>query len=182
MDMLLLYALCAGAGLLFLIGTAVFGEMFGHDLDVAGADIPGAGVLSPLTIATFVTAFGGLGLIFHHISATSPPVVSVALSVFGALGIAALLVTCLRFIFSRTQSSSESHVATLGGLPASVITPIPENGVGEIAYVQGGTRYSAPAREEKGRPVANGQTVTITRVVGTQFFVQLENINAAVKI
>src|SRR5438309_4251447 len=30
---------------------------------------------------------------------------------------------------------------------------IPENGVGEIAYVQGGTRYSAPAREERGTSV-----------------------------
>ena len=173
--MLLLYALCAGAGLLFLVGTAVFGEMFGHDLDVSGADVPGAGVLSPLTIATFVTAFGGLGLVFHNITATSRPMVSVALSGLGAVGIAALLVTCLRYIFSRTQSSSESHVGTLAGMSASVITPIPEQGVGEIAYVQGGTRYSAPAREEKGRPVGNGQTVTITRVVGTQFFVQLEN-------
>jgi len=182
MDILLLYALCAGAGLLFLIGTAVFGELFGHDVDVAGADVPGAGVLSPLTIATFVTAFGGLGLVFHHISATSAPAVSAALSVFGAAGLAALLVTCLRFIFNRTQSSSESHVATLSGLSASVITPIPENGVGEIAYVQGGTRYSAPAREEKGRLVNNGQTVKITRVVGTQFFVQLENSDGDLKI
>lgn len=174
MDMLLLYGLCAGGGLLFLIGTAVFGELFGHDVDVAGADVPGAGVLSPLTIATFVTAFGGLGLVFHHVAATRPPVLSASLSIVGATGIAALLVAFLRFIFNRTQSSSESHVATLAGLSASVITSIPEQGVGEIAYVQGGTRYSAPAREEKGRSVANGQTVTITRVVGTQFFVRLE--------
>ncbi len=175
MDMLLLYALCAGVGLLFLIGIAVLGEMFGHDVDVAGADVPGAGVLSPLTIATFVTAFGGLGLVFHHIPATSAPVLSVALSIGGAAIVAGLLVTCLRFIFKRSQSSSESKVATLPGLAANVITPIPENGVGEIAYVQGGTRYNAPAREEKGRPVASGQTVKITRVVGTQFFVHLEN-------
>jgi hypothetical protein len=55
---------------------------------------------------------------------------------------------------------------------ASIITPIPENGVGEIAYVQGGTRYTAPARAEDAKPIGNGQTVTISRVVGTQFFVK----------
>ena len=56
---------------------------------------------------------------------------------------------------------------------ATVITPIPANGVGEIAYVQGGSRYSGPAREEEGIPVAGGSTVTITRIVGTQFYVRL---------
>ena len=52
-----------------------------------------------------------------------------------------------------------------------MITPIPPSGVGEIAYVQGGSRYTAPAREEKGVAVANGQTVKITRVAESQFFV-----------
>ena len=35
-----------------------------------------------------------------------------------------------------------------------MITPIPAAGVGEIAYVQGGTRYTAPAREEADRTEA----------------------------
>jgi len=37
----------------------------------------------------------------------------------------------LSAIFSHTQGSSESHVAALVGTEASVITPIPEHGVGE---------------------------------------------------
>jgi membrane protein implicated in regulation of membrane protease activity len=75
-------------------------------------------------------------------------------------------------MFTKTQSSSESRVGSLAGQTASIITPIPENGVGEISYVQGGSRYTAPARSEKGRAVAAGQTVKITRVVGTQFYVE----------
>ena len=62
-------------------------------------------------------------------------------------------------------------VATLVGMTATVITPIPANGVGEIAYVQAGSRYSAPARNEREAPVASGQTVKIVRIVGTQFYV-----------
>ena len=52
-----------------------------------------------------------------------------------------------------------------------LITPIPADGVGEIAYVQAGSRYTAPARTEGGAAVTNGQTVKIVRIVGTQFYV-----------
>ena len=192
---MIIYIICLGVGLVFTLISAFFGHVFGggHEGHVDGSgghaeagvdssDMPGVSVLSPTIIASFITAFGGFGIILSQFPATKPPIISAPLSVLGGFVIAGGVLLLLRSLFSHTQSSSESHVATLGGLPASVITPIPENGVGEIAYVQGGTRYSAPAREEKGRPVANGQTVTITRVVGTQFFVQLENINAAVKI
>jgi membrane protein implicated in regulation of membrane protease activity len=75
-------------------------------------------------------------------------------------------------VFSKTQSSSESNVASLVGLGASILTPIPEAGVGEIAYVQGGTRYTAPARAEGGIGIGPGQPVRITRIVGTSFFVE----------
>jgi hypothetical protein len=59
----------------------------------------------------------------------------------------------------------------LVGHTATVITPIPAAGVGEIAYVQAGTRYTAPAREPNGVAIGNGQTVKITRISESQFFV-----------
>jgi membrane protein implicated in regulation of membrane protease activity len=89
----------------------------------------------------------------------------------GGFAIAGSVLWLLRQLFRRTQSSSESKVASLVGQTATIITPIPENGVGEIAYVQAGTRYTAPAREERGATVANGRPVKITRVVAGQFFV-----------
>jgi hypothetical protein len=64
-------------------------------------------------------------------------------------------------------------VATLVGQAASIVTPIPENGVGEIAYVQGGTRYTAPARATDGKPVGAGKGVRIAKIIGTQFFVEI---------
>jgi hypothetical protein len=45
--------------------------------------------------------------------------------------------------------------------------------VGEIAYVQGGTRYTAPARATDGKPVGAGKSVRIVKIVGTQFFVEI---------
>jgi membrane protein implicated in regulation of membrane protease activity len=182
-----IYLICLGVGFLFTVFTAIFGHIFGHDghdgghvegsgghaeAGVDASDMPGVSAFSPTVISAFVTAFGGFGVIFHEIPATHNAWVSAPLSVVSGLLTASGVLWLLRQLFSRTQSSSESQIGTLVGQVATIVTPIPENGVGEIAYVQGGTRYSAPAREERGNPVAVGKPVRITRVVGTQFYVE----------
>jgi membrane protein implicated in regulation of membrane protease activity len=75
-------------------------------------------------------------------------------------------------MFEKTQGSSEGQVARLVGMTAVIATPIPDNGVGEISYVQSGSRYTAPARAEDGKIIAAGKTVKIKRIVGNQFFVE----------
>ena len=180
----LVYSVCFGVGLLFAIVSAFLGHLFGgHDVhaDVgtgghaeAGfqdTGMPGLSPFSPTTITAFITAFGGLGLIFTKIEATKSPWLSAPLALLGALIIAVAVVWLFGTVFHKVDASSESRVATLVGMNATVITPIPANGVGEITYVQAGSRYSAPARTEQGTPVANGQTVKIVRIVGTQFYV-----------
>jgi membrane protein implicated in regulation of membrane protease activity len=180
------YAICFLVGLLFTLLSAFFGHLFGgHDIHTdigtgghaeAGfqdTGMPGLSPFSPTTICSFITAFGGFGLIFSRIDATRNVWVSLPLSILGGVVIAVAVVWLFGFVFYHTQSSSESHVGTLVGHTATVITPIPPSGVGEIAYVQAGTRYTAPAREEKGAPVANGQTVKITRIAESQFYVSV---------
>jgi membrane protein implicated in regulation of membrane protease activity len=182
---MMIYAICLAAGLVFTLVSVVAGHFFGgHDGHVAGSggnaeagadssDMPGVSIFSPTVMAAFVTAFGGFGLIFTQFPATSKTVISAPLSIACAFLVAAALYKFLSMVFRHTQSSSESHVATLAGTEASVVSPIPENGVGEIAYVVGGTRYTAPARTESGTAITNGKLVKITRVVGTQFYVTL---------
>jgi membrane protein implicated in regulation of membrane protease activity len=181
---MMLYALCLVIGLLFIAVSAIFGHFFGGDghADVgtgghaeAGFDhsgVPGISFFSPLVMASFVTAFGGFGVIFSGFKATESIWISAPLSILGALAFAFGALWLFNTVFSKTQSSSESCVGTLTGQSASVITPVPENGVGEIAYVQGGTRYTAPARSEGGIAIAAGRPVKISRVVGTQFFIE----------
>ncbi len=178
------YSVCFGVGLLFAIVSAFLGHLFGgHDVDVnvgtgghaeAGfqdTGMPGLSPFSPTTITAFITAFGGLGMIFSRIKATESPWLSAPLALLGALIIAAGVVWLFGTVFHKVDASSESRVATLVGMSATVITPIPASGVGEIAYVQAGSRYTAPARNEGGGAVAAGQTVKIIRIVGTQFYV-----------
>jgi len=137
--------------------------------------MPGISIFSPTIIAAFITAFGGFGIIFTEIPATGKAVISAPLSIVAAFAVAGCLYKLLGILFSHTQGSSESHVAALVGTVANVITPIPENGVGEIAYVVSGTRYTAPARVENGAAIAGGQSVKIKRIVGTQFYVEISH-------
>jgi len=179
----LIYLSCLGAGLVFTLLSAVLGHFFGGDhghLDGSGghaeagidsSDAPGVSVLSPTILCSFITAFGGFGIVFHQIPATTNPAISAPLAVLGGVLVASGVLALLRQLFRRTQSSSESRVASLIGTVGTIITPIPADGVGEIAYVQVGTRYTAPARAEHSMPIANGASVRITRIAGTQFYV-----------
>lgn len=180
---MIIYGICLVTGLIFTVVSVVFGHFFGHGGHVAGSggnveagadssDAPGLSVFSPTILAAFITAFGGFGLIFTQFQKTSPAEISAPLSLVGGFVVAGMLYAFFGSVFRHTQGSSESHVARLIGTEANVITPIPADGVGEIAYVVGDSRYTAPARAENGAVVANGRTVKITRIVGTQFYVQ----------
>ena len=182
---LMIYFICLGVGLVFTLVSAFFGHIFGggHEGHVGGSgghaeagvdssDMPGVSVLSPTIIASFVTAFGGFGIIFSQFKATSEPILSAPLAVLGGFAIAGCVLGLLRKVFSHTQSSSESKVSSLAGMEATIISPIPANGVGEIAYVQAGSRYTAPARlEDSAASAGSGRLVRITRIVGSQFYV-----------
>lgn len=187
---MVIYIACLALGFLFAIISAFTSHLFGgHDLgagtDVgtgghaeAGFDdsgIPGVSFFSPTVLACFITAFGACGLILTRIEATKSVWISAPISAVAGLLLALIAFSIFNYMFRKTQSSSESHVASLVGQAASIVSPIPANGVGEIAYVQGGSRYTAPARTEAGTPVPAGKPVRITRVVGTQFFVEIQD-------
>src|SRR6266550_6472622 len=179
---MILYLVCLVVGLVFTIISAFAGHLFGgHDgMDVgtgghaeAGFDdsgVPGVSFFSPTVLACFITAFGACGLVLSRIEGTSSVWASAPLSALAGSLMAGVAFYVFNAMFKKTQSSSESNVASLVGQSASIITPIPENGVGEIAYVQGGSRYTAPARTESGSAVSAGKPVKITRIVGSQYF------------
>jgi len=182
MSAFIVYLFCLVLGFVFVLGSAVMGHFGGDHGHLSGSgghaeagadssDAPGISYFSPIVMAAFVAAFGAFGLIFSQFEATKSPVLSAALSIACAMVVAGSLVSLLGKLMQASDSSSESQVATLVGHVATVITPIPTGGVGEIAYVQAGTRYTAPAREESGAAIANGSEVKITRIVGSQFYV-----------
>jgi membrane protein implicated in regulation of membrane protease activity len=179
---MIIYAICLVLGLMFMLISAFLGHLFGgHDSIGTGghADagfdsdgVPGVSFFSPTVLASFVTAFGAFGMLYSEIPATQSIWLNAPLAFVSGLVIALLLLWGMNKIFHSTESSSEGRVAKLIGQTAAIVSPIPANGVGEISYEQAGSRFTAPAREEKGGAVASGETVKITRIVGSQFYVE----------
>jgi membrane protein implicated in regulation of membrane protease activity len=182
---MIIYLICLVIGLMFTLLSTFLGHFTGgHDAIGTGghadagfdADgVPGITFFSPTVLATFITAFGGFGLIFSALPATNSVWLHAPISLLSALAISFLILWFMNRFLGKSQGSSEARVANLVGTTAALATPIPESGVGEISYVYAGSRYSAPARSENGLAISAGQTVTITRIVGTQYFVEVAN-------
>lgn len=127
--------------------------------------------VSPVTIATFVTSFGGTGLIATEVL-HFPAILSIPTALILGIGIAGLVLYGFNKIFKATQASSEARVTSLVGIDAEVITPIPAEGIGEIAYISRGSRFTGPARALNKHSICKNANVVITKIIGSTFYVR----------
>jgi len=125
--------------------------------------------ISPITIASFVGGFGGGGLIGHYLNLASWATIFVALPTGFLL---AFGIYYLMMVINRSNVSSEGRVTEVIGITAEIITPIVDDGTGEIAYTSRGTRYNSPARSLDGKSIVRGRAVKIWRVVGSTCYVK----------
>jgi membrane-bound ClpP family serine protease len=130
----------------------------------------GVSALSPITIANFVTSFGGFGLIatqmFHL-----PDTVSLIPASFGGICIAAIMFFIYTKVLIAGQGSSEVRMADIRGATAEVIISIPRNGLGQVAFVVRGSRMTSSARSGDGKPIQRGSIVAIQAVTGNTVIV-----------
>jgi membrane protein implicated in regulation of membrane protease activity len=127
--------------------------------------------VSPITIATFITSFGGVGLIMKE-ALRAPSFLSLPVASGSGFVVAGIIFYFFYKIFQVTQASSEPTMESVLDIEAEVITPIPANGVGEISYVVKGSRFTAPARAEEQEAIAKHAMVRITKVVGNIFYIR----------
>jgi membrane protein implicated in regulation of membrane protease activity len=138
--------------------------------DVSAESMPTMSPLSPVTIATFATAFGGTGMVLDRIGL--PGFLSVLASTAAGGMIAAAVFYLFYRVFRITQSTSGVSARQAIGREAEVIVTIPEKGVGEIAYVLGGRRFNAPARTEDGSGLHSRSLVVIVGRTGAVLVVR----------
>ena len=177
-----IYLVCFFVGLSFAVLSALMSGVFsggaeahvggaGHDVHVTVGDSVHFPLLSPVTLSMFVSTFGGSGYIYNHWLELSTPV-HVTMASITACGIALAVAWLLYKVFQLTQGSSESHIADLIGIEAEVITAIPPEGLGEIAYSSKQARYNAPARTVDGKSLGPHTPVKIVRILGGTYFVE----------
>jgi len=152
------------------------------DVDIGGADVPAAGLdapdvavspLSPITIATFITTFGGVGVLALQVFDVDP-----RWSLVWATGSAVVLSGLMYLFYSqfliKSQSSSEVKASEIIGLPAEVSVPIGRGGAtGQVTYATKAGRMLSMAKSADGGEIPRGRLVEIVRVVGPVVLVKL---------
>ncbi|MBI3241320.1 MAG: hypothetical protein HYZ49_03395 [Chloroflexi bacterium] len=186
--MTLLFSALLGIGVIYAIVILVGGGLSnlhlpggidfhvdGHDVHVGGDLHAGGEVkipsLSPITISSFVTAFGAFGLIAQGIFSASDTW-SLASAAIGGLVVAVIAHFAFGYFLIAPQGSSEVTMKDIIGAVAEVVTPIPADSVGEVAFVAQGGRKTFPAKSATGQAINRNTTVVIERMVGGIVFVR----------
>ncbi len=147
------------------VGGHVIGPV---NIDTGGApdqSITHVPSLSPVTLASFVTAFGAFGLISTGLFDVTMRT-SLIWAILGGLVVAVIAHFAFGYFLIAPQGSSEVRLSEFIGAVAEVITPIPADSVGEIAFVAQGGRITYTAKSATGAPIVRGAIVEIESVIG----------------
>lgn len=176
----LVYLLLLAIGFIYalftLLGQGV-GELDLPDLDLDAGDVPsfdqgevGLPSLSPMSISSFITAFGAFGLVSSQLFDASAGV-SLLFAAGGGLAVGIIAQLLFIYVFSPQTSSLRTQQDVIG-LTAEVITPIPNGGVGQIALIARGSRVTYSARSQSGLGFKQGDLVRVAELVGSIAFVE----------
>ncbi len=148
---------------------------FAHDghgevHDVSAAMFPDWTPVSPLGIAGFLCAFGGAGLAASGKGISLIPSLAIAIGAGTAMAMLLWLVIG-KWLYSM-QGTSQARQGDMIGLEAEVLTPIGNGEIGEIAYVLGGVRHTAPAKMEGEGMINKRETVRIRTMKDNVVYVE----------
>jgi membrane protein implicated in regulation of membrane protease activity len=175
------YLICFAVGFVFSVLSFVFGGMRWHlpfhfhlhggkPLVHTGTDAPTGhaqhhGTVSPInpvTIAAFLTWFGGMGYLLTRFS---------GMVLIGALSLsllAGIIAGGIVFLFlAKILISEDQHLDPadfeMVGVLGRISNPVRAGGTGEMIYSQAGTRRVCGVRAEDGSAVAKETEVVVTR-------------------
>lgn len=183
--MLYFYFGCLTFGVVFSLMYAIFGshgmdhhgfdiqaDSTGgpHDLHATDAHDSGPSIFNPIVFASALTAFGGAGLI-GSVGLGFSTLVTLLFSLVTSFGIGAAVFFGVIKLIYNSQSNSNFSDEQLVDAEAVVVTPIPETGLGEVAFTAGGTRTTLPAHSAEGVEIEKGAKVMIRKVENRQAYV-----------
>lgn len=162
-----LYLILFAAGAIYAVLTIFLGDIFDFQFDFGG-QFP---LLSPTTVATFVTVFGACGYVLERNTELGGLLIAF-LSFVSAVILAGLMFLFIMLPLYKAEKSAAKSARDMIGRTAEVVTVIMHGTKGEILYEQGGVRLSAPARIAEGQTVKQGEIVQIVDVVSGTFVVK----------
>ena len=122
------------------------------------------GLLSPMSIAMFLTFFGVFGLLFDHLTPWLG-YFSLVPAILISTAISNVFKYIVRYLMVHGNVSTEAKAEDSIGQVGEIITPIKEGRAGEVTYVVGSKRYHATAKPHKeGIEFKRGSKVLITGI------------------
>ncbi len=172
-----IFVALAIAGLLLLLG----GALFGHDHDIThdvghidhsgadhGGNEPTVSIFSLKVIGTFIMGFGGGGVLGRYEGAGMLPSSLVGLGIGLAMGLA--MYATMRILYGQ-QSTSLVQTSTLVGKSGTVVTAIDANAAGEVAVRIGSEAPIYLARASGSKSFAKGALVSVISSTGGEIVV-----------
>lgn len=127
-------------------------------------------LINPLVAVSFLTVFGGLGMLgVDYFKWNSVLVLVVSLA--SGIIVASLLYRFVAIPLYKSENSTDVSRDDLIGKDAEVISTILENGFGKIGYVVNSIRYTAPAKHMEDKAVLQGEKVVICKIENNVFYV-----------
>jgi hypothetical protein len=142
-------------------GAAHVGHGIGH-----GHAKVGSGVhfpfINPMTIAAFLTWFGGTGYLLVHLRHIWIFAGLVLASFAGVLAAAIVFLFVAKLLMANDQDTDPMDYDMVGVL-GRISVPVRVDGTGELIFEQLGVRKPCAARSEHGEVLAKGEEVVVTR-------------------
>ena len=142
----------------------------GHNVDQAhhaelndvGSKLNLLQYLNPLSVASFLLGFGGVGVVVRMIGFHQKASILCALAAGWGLWLVSWWIVTR--VFGAAEGTSHNTWDDVIGLRAQVTVPIEGLKSGTVAYVVGGTRQTAKAISEDDELIPTGATVRIKRI------------------
>lgn len=149
----------------------IHGHVDGYNVSPTFSVFP----LKPITIVSFLTVFGGVGILGSKNGLNEILIFIIAF--FSGLLASTLLYKLVVVPLYKAQNTSAIYQKQLIGVKAIVITSVLKDGFGTISYAVNGTKYTAPAKHVNKEAIAQGQEVLIFKIEDNIFYVEPLNDN-----
>lgn len=148
-----------GHGVAHGLGSAAHGAGHGHVRPSSGAHFS---FVNPMTIAAFLTWFGGTGYLLVHLRHIWIFAGLVLASLAGILAAGFVFLFVAKLLMANDQDTDPMDYEMVGVL-GRISVPVRTDGTGELIFEQQGIRKPCAARSEHGEVLAKGEEVVVTR-------------------
>jgi len=118
--------------------------------------------INPMTMAAFLTWFGGTGYLLVHLRHLWIFAGLVLASLSGLVAASIVFVFVAKFLMANDEDRDPAEYEMVGVL-GRISVPVRIGGTGELIFEQQGVRKPCAARSERREPLAKGEEVVVTR-------------------